>query len=287
MKKIVILLLFLLLAAMAGGGFWVYQNRNRILREALVFRVTRVTGFETRVDKLGYRPPAYVDAEGVTLYNPPGFENPVFAVAKKISIDFNLEALWRERKLHLNLVRVELDEINIEKRKDGVTNVRLLKTMTKQNLGLTEEVAAPKPASVYLHRLEITSKRVTYQDATGVLPKKFVTDLKGTEKVFEEIPNSETLINIIIAETLKDGKLDSMVLGLGPIFIERSMRSFAGKSKDVTKSTAGAFMSAAEQTKKVPEVFGETFGGVKKVTSASLELFGKGNDANPESEPPA
>lgn len=279
MKKILLLTFFLLLAGIAGGAFWIYQNRNLLLREVLVARVTWVTGFKTRIDRVDHRAPAHFDLHGVTLYSPPAFENPVFAVAKEITLDLDPEAIWRERKLRLRLVRVELDEINIEKRKDGISNVRLLKTMTKQNLGLLEEPAQPKPASFFLERLEIVSRKITYRDATGVLPKKFVTDLEGEEKVFEAVPDSETLINIIIAETLKGGKLDSVVLGLGPIFIERSMKSFAVKSKEVTKSTADAFVSGAEsvarQTKKVPEVFEETVSGMKKVTAAPLELFEK------------
>jgi hypothetical protein len=279
MKKALLFLFFLLLAGMTGGAFWVYQNRERFLKEVLSLRVSGVTGFETRIDRVTHRAPAHFDLYGVRLSNPPSFENPVFAEAKKILIDLDFETLWRERKLRLRLVRVELDEINIEKRKDGISNVRLLKTMTKQNLGISEEAVSSKPRSFYLERLEIVSRKITYRDATGVLPKKFVTDLEGEEKVFEEIPSADVLVNIIIAETLKGGKLDSVVLGLGPIFIERSLKGFGVKSKAVAQSTAGVFVEGAEAmaqgSKKVPEVLTKTAGEVFKVTKVPLELFEK------------
>ncbi len=275
-KKILLFILislFIVFIALAGAAVWAFYNRDLILKESLTKAVTEITGFKTHITGFHYDPPGYFYAEGVTLHNPPPFEDPVFARASRMSIDIDISALYRERKLHLKSVHVDLDEINIEKGKDGMTNVRLLKTVARQNLGLDGAPSAgPKPKSVFIDRLEIVSKKITYRDATGVLPKKFVTDLKGKEKVFEGLPDSDFLINIILAETMKEGKMDSVVLGLGPIFFERSLKGFAVKGKHVTKETVGVLAEGAEIVViKAPEVIGEKAEDALKVTAEGMK----------------
>ncbi len=169
MNKIVKFLSVLFLF-LTGAVAFAYVARNGIIKMAIDYGVTGVTGFETRVDKVHFDFPSTIHIQGLKINNPAGFKNKVFADLPEIYVSLDLPPLLRQERLHLREVRLHLQEIDIEKNAAGVSNISLL-----SSVGGTQAAAQPakKPAKAMpflLDRLVLTLRQVHFEDQANLLP---------------------------------------------------------------------------------------------------------------------
>jgi hypothetical protein len=68
--------------------------------------------------------------EDLKIYNPPGFGGSLFLSMPEIFVDYDWEAI-RAGKLHLNLLRINLAEIDIVQDKQGRLNIESLEERSK------------------------------------------------------------------------------------------------------------------------------------------------------------
>lgn len=117
-----------------------------------------------------------LEVRELVLLNPPSFKNRLFGNAAEVFLEMDLPALLRNEKVHLRELRLDIRELHVEKTRAGVSNVSLLAALWKRP-------AAPAPAvsgrkrPFRLDRFELTLRRVTYNDRSGLVPKKFSVDV--------------------------------------------------------------------------------------------------------------
>lgn len=115
------LYLFMLLAVLIVVAI---LSLNAIVKQIVQSRFRSATGMDATIGKMdiGLLTPTLA-IEDFKIYNPPGFGGSLFLSLPEIYVDYDRDAL-RARKLHLNLVRINLAEMDIIQDKNGRTNIQ-------------------------------------------------------------------------------------------------------------------------------------------------------------------
>jgi len=150
------LYLFLLLVALIGAAVhW----RDAIVKQIVQSRFRSETGMDVKIGKIdiGLATPT-IAIEDFKIYNPPDFGGSLFLSVPEIYLDYDRDAL-RDHKLHLNLVRINLAEINIVQGKEGRVNIQ---SIAEKSAAATE--AAGKQSSAFtftgLDTLNVTLQKL-------------------------------------------------------------------------------------------------------------------------------
>jgi hypothetical protein len=116
-----VLYLIILAVALIVAAFLL---RDTIVKQVMQNRLRSATGMDVRIGKMdiGLATPT-IAMEDVRIYNPPGFGGSLFLSLPEIYVDYDLAAI-RARKLHLNLVRLNLEEMDIVQDKQGRLNIQ-------------------------------------------------------------------------------------------------------------------------------------------------------------------
>lgn len=114
--------------------------RNAILRRVIEHNIRSQTGLNVEIGRfeLGLATPS-IEIQDLKIYNPPTFSNTTFVDIAEIHAEFDRDALLR-KEFHVTLLRFNLDELNIVKSPDGLTNIfELAKTApVKSNTGIAK-----------------------------------------------------------------------------------------------------------------------------------------------------
>jgi uncharacterized protein involved in outer membrane biogenesis len=106
-------------------------SMNTVFKAVIEKRVRDATGMDADIGKLsfGLLTPT-VTIENFKLYSPPDFGGTPFLKISELHAEYDLAAL-RKHELHLTLLRLNLDEINVVKNQAGRTNVFSILTMVR------------------------------------------------------------------------------------------------------------------------------------------------------------
>jgi len=115
------LYLFILLVVLIVAAI---LSMDAIVKQIVQSRFRSATGMDATIGKMdiGLLTPT-IAIEDFKIYNPPGFGGSLFLSLPEIYVDYDRDAL-RARKLHLNLVRLNLAEMDIVEDKNGRTNIQ-------------------------------------------------------------------------------------------------------------------------------------------------------------------
>ena len=211
-----------LIVVLAAAVFLIVA-KDWVLKSAVEISVSRLTGFETKLDDLKYDFPSTIQIRGLQIRNPAGFNQKIFADIPEIYASLVLPELLKGKMIHLPEVRLNVQEINIEKRADGISNVELLSSVGKGKAAVqAEETGTPsgqkKPAIPFLlERLELTIRNVGFEDrsslagAVPVVPKRLSVDLNVQKEVFTDIKNPVLLVNLIVVKVLNSATLGRLL----------------------------------------------------------------------------
>src|SRR5438477_199062 len=121
-----LLLVFLLLIAL------LVLFLDPIAKSLTERQIRRQTGLDVTIGKLsiGLRNPT-VTIENFKLINSPEFGDSLFMAIPQMLVQYDLQSL-RSRKIHLDLVRLNLGELHVVQGKDGKTNLQALQERQKQ-----------------------------------------------------------------------------------------------------------------------------------------------------------
>ena len=110
------LMLLVLLAILA-------LTADSIVTSIAESKLRKQTGLEVRLEKLELRPwSGHARVEKLVIYNPAEFGGGPLVNIAELHIEYD-PALARERKLHLNVLRFNLAELNIVVDKQGQSNL--------------------------------------------------------------------------------------------------------------------------------------------------------------------
>ncbi len=239
--------------------------KNWIIEAAIEQGVSRVTGFKTTVESVKFDLPSTLEVKGLVIRNPEGFKDQVFANIPEIYASLVLGELIRGQRIHLPEVRLNVQEVRIEKNEKGVSNVELLSSMG----GKTGQPGAQKPQPqtgeqkppmpFLLEKLQLTIRKVSFQDRSGLmgaapLPTKMEMDLNVQNEIITNISDAKALVNIIIAKVLNGATLGKL-LNIDPQqLMTESLSGVVGTGKQL----AGTMTTqAANVTKQAGVIAGE------------------------------
>lgn len=272
MIKKIVLLIFLMLILMIAG---VIIAKDWILKTAVERLVAKTTGFPTHVDNLQFDLPSTLHIEGLEIRNPAGFKEKIFAHVPEIYVSLELSELLRHERIHLKEVRLNIQEINIERNRQGVSNIELLSSVgdteeetPAQKVEKSDEEKQGMP--FLLDRLELTIRKASFKDYSGLIgtapiPKGISVDLNMQKEVFGNIHHPGVLVNLILVKVLQGatfGKLFNLspekLLGKDFRKILSSGRKILGKQAvvmrrglDETAVQAEDLVAKVEVTQKV------------------------------------
>jgi hypothetical protein len=180
--------------------------RGPILKAAVGTVAARVTGLGVKVDKIDvgiFRPVLEIGV--LKVYNPAGFPEELMLDLPQLYVRYDLPQVF-QGKIHLNELRLNLEQLSVVKNKEGQTNVGQLAA-----LGKKEEKPAGKPGepsqkpgkapslSIDLLRLDIG--RVVYKDFTSDPPSTREFNV-NVHKEFRNITDPAQLVQVIVFEAL-------------------------------------------------------------------------------------
>lgn len=265
-----------------GAAALLYFSKDWMVKGAFESAVERLTGFETKVRTLGIDlGKGEVHLEGLTLLNPEGFEERIFADVLEIHLQMDLPTLLKKEKTHLRELRLDIRELNLEKNRNGVSNVSRLTSVKKssQKSVRPSGPAAPKKSVPFqLDRLDLTLRRVRYQDRSGIVPKKLSVDMRIERQVFEGIQDPKSVVNLILIKLLTVESFGN--LGLNRNELQEQLRASVRSARDfgqrVLSETRAPVIEKTEGVRKeIVSRAGETFSQVQETAQEKMtRLFG-------------
>ncbi len=242
MKKIrtvlIVLLVFILL---------IIVGKNVIVKAAVTTGVKAVTGLDLEIKKMKIGlVNSLIGIEGLKLYNPNGFEDPVMVDIPEVYINYRMGAFLK-KKIHLEEVRLYLREVVVAKNKDGELNLDALTSIggtkeVKEGVEKKKEASPEKsPPEIQIDFLKLKIDKVYYKDySKGDTPsiKEFNVNIDAR---YENITDPKSLVNIIVVKALANTTISSLTnFDLGPL-----AEGFKGSVKgagDVLSGLAGNTM---------------------------------------------
>ncbi|PIQ87106.1 MAG: hypothetical protein COV74_02145 [Candidatus Omnitrophica bacterium CG11_big_fil_rev_8_21_14_0_20_45_26] len=203
MKKVIWLSVGLILA----GAAVVLFAHDWILKTGMANAVTRITGFQTKVHTLKYDFPSTIRIQDMEMLNPPGFNEKVFTRIPEMYATFFIGEFIRGKGVHFGEIRLDIQEVHIEKNAKGVLNVALL-TPVEEAGDRRKPVQPGKLTSFLLESFEFSLRDVSYQNQSGIygssgLPNKLSVDMNIQNRIYKDIHDPQVLVNLILAEIIR------------------------------------------------------------------------------------
>ncbi len=270
--------------------------KDVLLKLAAEQIVTRITGFKTTLSSLHYGIPSTIQIKGLKIENPSEFQERTFVNIPEIYGSLSLSELIQHKRIHLPEVRLNVQEVHIEKNAQGVSNVEKLASVAKQpQKAQAKPTETKKPSMLFqLDRLELTVHQVTYEDRSGILggkgiPNKIAMDLRLDKEVVTNIASPDILVSIILAKILNGATLGRVLNIDTDQLVKNSLSTAAAQTAALTKQLtnvtgqAVTLINQTEVTKKTEAVLKDSVNGTKEVLGATTghakervtNLFGK------------
>ncbi len=130
-----------------------------------------------------------LDLDGLHVLNPPNFGRHWLMNAPAVMMQFEVAPLLK-RKLRIKQMTLDILEVNIVKDANGEVNLNTINRFGLEN---------GKPYYLDIKRLDLSIRRVTYQDFTMSVPVK-VYDLNLKHMQFENVKTLEDISGLIAAK---------------------------------------------------------------------------------------
>ncbi len=264
MKKLSIFLLVVLIV-LAAAATALYLSKDTLARMALTTGVRAMTGLELQIEsiKVGVRN-TRVGITGLKLYNPPQFTDRLMADVPEIFVDYDLASLL-SKKIHLEEVRLDLQEFTVVKNEKGELNLDSLKTiqMKKGAAPPVEAKSKAKPPEMKIDLLKLKIGKVVYRDYSQGAPPRVREFKVNIDEQFENITDPNALVGIVTGRALMNTAI-SGVLNLDP-------GSLVGGSAATLKKATGKVLETGLDTGGL--VTDTAAGAVKKTTETLKKLW--------------
>lgn len=143
MKKTLLIIVVLIIVALAGGVYYVLNNLDSLVKQAIEKYGSEATQTAVRVKGVNIRlQQASASISGLTVANPAGFNTPNAFSLGQISTQINVKATSKNN-IVINEVRIQTPEVFYEVNADKQGNLNLL----KDRLGVGGKAAGSKPAT--------------------------------------------------------------------------------------------------------------------------------------------
>ena len=232
--------------------------KDAIFKFVVEKAVTGVTGFPTHLDSLKYDLPSTLHIEGLQIDNPPGFTEKIFVRIPEIYVALILPELLQGRGIHLPEVRLNIQEVHLEKNRQGISNVQLLSSVGGKGGAQKKPAAAPRLAGpkkpglpFLLERLELTIRKVTYEDHSGIVGaapvNKLAVDLQVEKQVFGNITDPQILINLILTKVLREATFGRLLNIRPEDLLNQDLSQYVNTGKQLVEQQAKMLGNVSSQ----------------------------------------
>ena len=245
MKKfgIIIAILLVLVLVLSVG-------KNIIAKTAVEKGVELVTGLKLRISKLNIGViNTLVGIKDLTLYNPKGYKDRVIVNMPEIYVDYDLKAIIGG-KIHLNDIKINLNEFVVVKNEKGELNLDSLKVVKAQKEGKPPfEKGKAKAPDIKIDKLQLTIGKVIYKDySKGGEPsvREFNINLDET---YRDITDPYSLVSLIVVKALMNTTIASLT-NFDLSGLEGTVGETLTKATEVAAQTATKAKEAVATTSK-------------------------------------
>lgn len=216
---------------------------NWLLARASETIVEKVTGFPTHISSLKFYLPNSIQIKGLQINNPSGFQKKLFAEIPEVYVNLDVQALIKKEAVHLREIRLDLQQVNIEKNVSGTSNIGLLSALAKKKSTEEKPAAESTKMPFVLDKLTLSIRRVSYADVSGIIPTNVATDLHVQNEEFTNIKSPLVLVNLIIYKIIKGTTFGN--LGIDTAFLDNSVAGAFQLGSGVVKLGAALTNDAA------------------------------------------
>ena len=212
--------------------------KNGIAKFAVIHGVKAVAGLGVSIDSLDLGLlTTRVSVKGVKVLNPKGFDEPVMVLMPELYVDYDVGAFLKG-KTHLEVVRLNLNELTVVKNAEGLVNIQSLKVVKEQQPSAQKPATKPSPLQIDL--LELQIGRVVYKDySKGAPPTVRAFNVNINER-YEHVRSPQALGSMILVRALaKTTIAQTANLDLGGLR-ETATRGIQGLATGLLDSTVGA-----------------------------------------------
>ncbi|MBI4845110.1 MAG: hypothetical protein HY810_01315 [Candidatus Omnitrophica bacterium] len=265
MIKKILIGIFVFIAALV---FILAVGKNIIIKKTVTSGVKVVTGLDMKIDKINVGVMnSLLNIEGLKLFNPEGFEDKLMVDLPEIFVDYDLEAFFKEKAVHLQEVRLNLNEFTVIKNKEGVLNLDSLKPVQsakkeQEEPNLAEEEPKQKQdmPKIKIDKLKLKIGKVITKDYSAKGEPVINEFNINIDETFENITDPNEIVKIILkkvlpklsAQFLKNavsGGVESM-LKESKELVGDAAEDVLGLGKDAGGKTLGMTKEAAKNLNK-------------------------------------
>jgi uncharacterized protein involved in outer membrane biogenesis len=233
--KIFIVLLgviFLFSIFMSFATFFIVKNVK--IKDLVEREIEAELGISISIKALKYSPLlTSVVAEGVTIYNPDGFDENELAYLNSIRLVWDLGDLIFLKKPTIYLADVDLERLNIIKNKEGKVNIKELIPIKDPEKSTKDET----PFSFNV--LVLSIDKVSYIEYTAKGKKSHLYNIGMKNQFFVHLEDEDQVVTLIIHRAIQNTDIGKMVnLTINPILggVSGTMDSAWGTAKTGAKS---------------------------------------------------
>jgi len=187
---------------------------------------------------------------GLRIENPDGFDEPLLATIPEIFVSYNLAGLLK-KTIHIKEIRLNLDEITVERNASGQVNVRELSALKqsaekapakKETDGATSQAPEGKAGlAVQIDKVDLSIGRARYVDASKEKPviREFPLGIKNAQ--FYNLTDPKQVTEQVIIKTVQQIGLNALMPDLSAL--QTSFDVQAASAIDAAKDAVGKFAS--------------------------------------------
>jgi len=165
-----------------------------------------------------------IRVEGLTVYNPEGFEGELLADLPLIFVDYELGPMFKD-KIHLSEVELNLKELVVVRNKKGEVNLNRLKAVAAGRRETPAEKAPEKKREMKIDRLVLTIDRVKFVDYSAAGGPKVLEIRIGVDhEEFTNLSSVDDIVRVVALRTIVSAGLtdigitvEDLVAGLADV----------------------------------------------------------------------
>lgn len=249
--------------------------KDLTVKVALEKGMELVTGLKLRVSSISVGIlNTSVGIRDLRLYNPAGYEDKIMLDMPEIYVNYDLAAFLRG-KVHLEEVRIDMNEFVVVKNAKGELNLDSLNVVKAEKSGKKPaQEAAGKAPEISIDKLRLKIGKVTYKDySKGGAPavQEFNVNLDET---YSNIDDPYALVSLIVVKSLANTSI-AKATNFNVNGLSNTISNTLSTATKTATEAAGKLGTTAQQaTQEVTKQAGET---VKKTSEAVKNMlpFGK------------
>lgn len=233
LKSIFLILGAILLVILIVSAALLFYIRSLDVKQIIEREIESQLGIKVTIEKLEFSQLlTHIEAKGVTIHNPPGFDADELAYINSIYFVLDPAQAIISKKPNIYLFSLDMARLNIIKNKEGKINL-------KELIPIKDVSPNKDETPFYFDVLVLSIGEVNYTEfaPSGNKTHKYPVAIKN--EAFFNLPNEDDLIKLIVCKAVQNTDIAKIInLTFVPIFsnVSSTINSALGTAKTGAKS---------------------------------------------------